>query len=529
MKKLKNSRIEELKFLRVEKLKNLSLAALLMAGAAFAACSSSDDSIDEIQQPANQTGPKTYTLTIKASMGESALTRALYYDEGTKTLTPAWATGEKIYVFNGTKTEALGGYLEATGSGATVTLGGEVTGTVEAGDELYLRFPQLDEDYTGQDGTLATIASTYDYALGVATVTDVSSGKITAENYDMGGPVEFDSQQAIVKFTLLNKDDHPNFNATSLTINARDAASNEMLIQTLDFASSETTFGPITIKPSPATNVIYAALATADSNTSYDFTLTATDGSKIYTCTKKGVTLEYGKYYEITVKMTEQSINYHGYVEMGDGLKWATCNIGATNPWDYGDYYSWGAIWAQETYDWANYPHILPNYGGSSDYINKYTFADNHKQGIWYFNGNFIGDELDGVEHRDLASYELEDDAARQRWHGIWHIPTNDEWTALHDDTKFTWEWTDNYNGTGVKGCTVTSKVIGYVGNQIFLPADGRRKDQSTEREEQGYYWSASLSPDYTTQAWCMHFASDGKYRGTCYRYYGMLLRPVSE
>ena len=514
--------------LRIEKLKNLSLAALLMAGAAFTACSS-DDSIDEIQQPANPTTSKVYTMTVTASKGSDATTRALNYNSGTKTLTPAWATGEKVYAFNVSKNATLGGYLEAKSNGASATLEGDLTGTVEENNLLILIFPKSTLDYTGQNGTLAKVSSTYDYAYGQAKVTDVNGKKITAEDYHNGGTIQFENMQAIVKFTLLNKTDNSAIDATSLTINAKDGSDNDVLVKTYVFATNATTCGPITITSSPATNVIYAALSTTDPDGSYNYTLTATQGSKRYSFTKTGVKFERGKYYEITVNMTEQQIAGHGYVEMGDGLKWATCNIGATNPWDYGGYYSWGATATQTSYDWANYPHMRSGYS-NSNYINKYTFACTQKTGIWYQNGTFVGDNGDGVEHRDFASYDYVDDAARQIWGGTWRIPTYAEWTALYDDTKFIWEWTNNYNGTGVKGYTVTSKVSGYTGNQIFLPVAGCNNVQGTNLVgEYGYYWSSSLGSGYSREAWYVYFYEDAKYRSSRDRNYGMSLRAVSE
>jgi hypothetical protein len=294
------------------------MAATLMLG--MTACSSEDGLAEEpqlahtAQKP--QTPLQTYTLTVtatkgddsalarakaKAGLADGATTRALTLSSDGKTLNAAWAAGEKVYVYNKTKKSALGGYLEAKTDGANVTLEGELTGTVEEGDELYLAFPQLDRDYTEQDGTLTKIASNYDYALGWAKVTNVSDGKITAEDYYYDGPIRFGNKQAIVKFTLLNKADNSPINTTSLTIDAR-KDSKARLIQTFDFASNKNTYGPITI--TPATDVIYAALGTAGSGNSYDYTLIATDeNGDMYTCTKTGVEFEWGEYYEITVKM----------------------------------------------------------------------------------------------------------------------------------------------------------------------------------------------------------------------------------
>ena len=284
-------------------------AALCMMGAVtFTACSSDDGNDRDDWVPPLE--PQTYHMTIQATKGEDATTRALTLDEsGTKnTLNATWATGEKVYVYNTDKHATLDGYLEAKSDGTTVTLDGNLTGTVDSGDLLVIGFPQVNQIYTGQDGTLATIASTYDYALGWAEVTDVSSGTITAKNSgDAGTTIQFKNQQFIVRFKLLNNAGTSPINAMSLTIEAKDASSDDRLIQTFDYISKATTCGPITITSSPATNVIYAVLSTNVSPTTYNYTLTATDGNgDTYTYTKTGATFEWGKYYEITVKMTQQ-------------------------------------------------------------------------------------------------------------------------------------------------------------------------------------------------------------------------------
>lgn len=189
-----------------------TFAALLMAGAAFTACSSDDNITGE--QPANPTGK--YTMTVEASKGGEATNRALSLDG--KTLNATWAAGEKVAVYNVTKSAALGGYLEAQSAGASTTLKGSLTGTVEAGDKLTLSF--LNPIYSGQDGTLAYIASNCDYAKATVTVASVDGGNITT-----AAAAAFANQQAIVKFRLQDTEGN-DLNASSLTIAA---ASNGLL------------------------------------------------------------------------------------------------------------------------------------------------------------------------------------------------------------------------------------------------------------------------------------------------------------
>lgn len=194
-----------------------TLAALLMAGAAFTACSSDDNITGEQPGVPSQ---QTYTMTIEASKGgdaaDSPITRALSL-EG-KTLNATWTEGEKVTVYNVTKSAALDGYLEAQSAGASTTLKGSLTGTVEAGDALRLSF--LNPVYSGQNGTLAYIAANCDYAEATVTVASVDGDNITT-----AAAAAFANQQTIVKFRLKDTDGN-NLNASSLTIAA---ASNGLL------------------------------------------------------------------------------------------------------------------------------------------------------------------------------------------------------------------------------------------------------------------------------------------------------------
>ena len=125
------------------------------------------------------------------------------FKEGTL-INKAWAPGDSVSVFNETREMALNGSLVAQGGGTTTTLKGKLTGTVSAGDELTLMF--LRNDYSTQDGTLTgnptSIDKTCDCAKATVTVAGVAGGVITVT-----GRAEFEPQQAIVKFTLVNSDD----------------------------------------------------------------------------------------------------------------------------------------------------------------------------------------------------------------------------------------------------------------------------------------------------------------------------------
>ena len=209
-------------------------------------------------------------------------------------------------------------------------------------------------------------------------------------------------------------------------------------------------------------------------------------------------------------------INGHEYVEMGDGLKWATTNIGADNPEDYGDYFAWGETEPKENYGWATYKWMKE--GQSSwAYITKYTFADSQTEGIWYDSeGSFIGDGKTSFKDYDYA-----DDAARGNWKSTWRTPTDAEWTWLRENC--TWTWTTQ---NGVNGQLVTAKN----GNSIFLPAAGGRNGTSLgDAGSYGYYWSSSLYEYYSDFARLVYFNSGEVGRSYFYRYSGFSVRPVSE
>lgn len=229
----------------------------------------------------------------------------------------------------------------------------------------------------------------------------------------------------------------------------------------------------------------------------------------------------------------------HAFVDMGEvniggvskHLYWATCNVGAENPWDYGDYYAWGAIAPQTDYDWANYLFMQADQS-SGEHITKYTYADGKTSCIWYNGGIFKGDNGDGVEHKDFASYNYADDAARQLWGEEWRIPTDAEWKALLDDTLYDWTWTDDYLGDGSNhaGRVVTRKAgTGLcAGNSIFLPAAGYRSGADLrDAGSAGRYWSSSLHEAYSASARLIFFSDLAVERAYYVRHFGSPLRPV--
>ncbi len=259
--------------------KKIYFSILMVAGLALTACSS-DDNVSE--QKTLEPG-KTYYLTVDATKGSDATTRALTLSGST--LTPTWATSEQIYV----KQEStwLTGSLSPNTNAATALLNGAITGVSgNLPQDLTLQFPRQEWSYTGQVGTIADIAAKYDYATATAHITAIDGSNISASS-----SVTFANQQAIVKFTLQDKNNsNAAINATSLRISAN------------GLKTSDTETGDITITPASATSEIFAALSGISST---NVTLTAVAGGKTYVYNKSGVSFDNGGYYEITVKMHE--------------------------------------------------------------------------------------------------------------------------------------------------------------------------------------------------------------------------------
>ena len=303
-------------------IKAKSLHALLLTGVLLTACSN-DDNVTE-QRNVMEAG-KTYYMSLEATKGSdedpARATRALTYSN--EELHSSWSTiDDYVYLVynNNDPNVVFNGCLQPQSNGSTTKLNGDVSpnNTISLPIDVTLIFPRKDWDYTGQVGTLSDIDAKYDYA---TTTEPVKIYSVTANEIDNASKqVVFQKEQAIVQFTLLNKD---NNDAALIPSSLRISASG--------LKTGETGTGDITITPAPNgnTNVIYAALR-GISNTRV--TLTATDkDNKTYIYNKAGVTFDHGSFYPITVKMHEdQSVplanvtkNHIGHVVGTDGKVYA--------------------------------------------------------------------------------------------------------------------------------------------------------------------------------------------------------------
>ena len=225
----------------------------------------------------------------------------------------------------------------------------------------------------------------------------------------------------------------------------------------------------------------------------------------------------------------------HEYVDLGLSVKWATCNVGATKPEEYGDYFAWGATeplyesgYAQENpqshwksgktggYNWVNAPYQTANTTSYSSI--KWT--------------KYLGSTTSSYKDPSATDADAlktvldpEDDAAHVNWGGSWRMPTYEELNELC--TNCTWTWTTI---NGINGYKVQSKKSGYTDRWIFLPAAGYRDDTHLNRVGSGGdYWSSSLSTGGPYGAYFLDFNSDdvGWYHDD--RDDGQSVRPVCQ
>lgn len=171
--------------------------------------------------------------------------------------------------------------------------------------------------------------------------------------------------------------------------------------------------------------------------------------------------------------------NGHEYVDLGLSVKWATCNVGANAPEEYGDYFAWGETEPKEEYTLSNYKWSDGTYSGMSKY-----------------------------EMHSLTTLEKEDDVANIHWGSTWHTPTHLNWEELRTDCNWTL-----LTHNGIDGY----KVTGPNGNSIFIPM--------------GDYWSSSLyiegSSSYLSYGHNSNLNSYGRW--IYYRETGNSIRPVCK
>lgn len=501
----------------------LSALCLATLSLIFSGCKKENN---DPQEPAKV---HTYKMSITASKSADSQAngpRRVLVLNGT-TLNAAWEKDDAVTVYKG---ETSLGTLTTTEEGASVQFSGTVSGEVEKGDKLTLKF--LAPSYAEQEGTLAYISANCDYAI----ATDVEVTDIVDETIYTDGETTFENQQAVVEFNL--KD------------NSNNAISASELVVKVGTSTS------YTVTLTPAASKLYVAIPGFAGET---VTLTATVGSDTYTYEKTGVTFVNGKFYQITAKLKKQGPAEYGpfsvsptqkvnfsqgnlqFTRTNTSAAWSTGKFSfMDNQYDYIETTNVSGDYANETaiglFGWAT--------SNINEPANTYYYPwETDKTSASYGSGITSGN-VNWAE--DYANYD-------------WGANTGDLGTGWRTLTKAEWEYLFNTRtvngGTGndksyTKGQSVngTKGVVLYPDNYtgatytgsdwstfenkgcVFLPAAGCRNGTSMSNVgSNGYYWS---STSYSgTQAYFMYFTGSGMVLpGSLYaRYYGFSVRLVKN
>lgn len=213
---------------------------------------------------------------------------------------------------------------------------------------------------------------------------------------------------------------------------------------------------------------------------------------------------EMEKLYLAPIKTRIQELNGHEYVDLGlpSGMLWATCNVGATKPEEYGDHFAWGETHPKSCYGWE-----------SLKYLNSYDKNDNFNK--------FMAKFIKYTTKDCLKVLQKGDDAAAANWGAGWRMPTKEEWKELYDNTPNRWT-----KKKAVEGRLFTANN----GNSLFLPATDTVWRHEFE-DNGGLYWSSSLDTDYHHSAMMIYIHTD-LIPDTCFisthnRNYGLSVRAV--
>ena len=198
------------------------------------------------------------------------------------------------------------------------------------------------------------------------------------------------------------------------------------------------------------------------------------------------------------------SADTHEYVDLGlpSGTLWATCNVGANSPEEYGDYFTWGETQPKDDYSWSTHKYC------NGSLFTKTKYCINSDYGMF----------------DNKTELEAMDDAATANWGSDWQMPSEEQCVELVYSSCTTTTWTTL---NGVSGYEITSKSNG---NSIFLPAAGYRIGTILfDAGSRGRYWSRSLYTGLSGYGYAhlLFFDSSGIHKGSDSRVHGLSVRPV--
>lgn len=473
--------------------------AIILASVALISCSK--EILDKTTEE-NVTPVAEIVFNLSANHPDGAATKAV------KT---GWETDDVIFVFF--SGQAAPKYLEMKWNGTTWTftaknslaLAESETGTMRA---VYLPFGSGAQ--VTAEGTAFKFDTQYNTYYLTATLPYTVTGGTVSGTFDMqipDGYVQFFLNDADASSSTEIELREPHLTPQGIASIAADGTITHTAI-----ASGAPLKGYVYDKEAKATGeskgYLFSGILAAgarNASTDYHFTLVsggwqgsyyqkAFSGKTWYRGASEGRALKMPALGEWTTVTDYKPIDL-GTDVGGKRIYWASCNVGANKPEDYGNYFAWG-----ETTSKTNYNSGWSNYFDGGPTFTKYNISG----------GKTV--------------LEPENDAACANWGGSWRMPTHAEMEEL---VALSNEWVIDYEGSGVNGYKFTGNS-----KTIFLPAAGYRVDTNLYGAgSDGYYWSSSLKEDDSANAWIVTFGledyPDSGY--DYYRYRGLSVRPVTE
>ena len=451
-------------------------------------------------QPQANVPENGFLATVEANQGNGGRTHLV----GSEV---QWNAGDQIAVRNGNGTSAT----FSLSAGENTTEGTFLSS--QSGDDFFQPtytavYPATGNSITGEGTATITLPATQAYvansfANGAMPMMAVSGEQTLAFKNMLGG----------ICFPMVGD----NLTVTRLVLTSNSADDNLSGVFSADYNNGQPT---LTYTSGGANSITLdcGAGVTLDATTATDFTVMVPAGSlangfkleayngesKVFEKTNDA-TLGAEFIARSAIKKVNNPLEVvtHEYVDLGlpSGLLWATCNVGANTPEEYGDYFAWAETTPKDIYDWSTYLYAYNNFGSMTKY------CANWSDGYMHFTD-------------DLTTLLPEDDAATVNLGSGWRMPTIEEWRELQENTTASWT-TQN----GVNGRLFTASN----GNSLFLPAAGWRvRDTFENVGGKGYYWSSTLYTGQSTRAWILSINPVQVLTVTASpRYYGHNVRPV--
>ena len=235
----------------------------------------------------------------------------------------------------------------------------------------------------------------------------------------------------------------------------------------------------------------------------YEMVIEKSDGSEIVVNVKEVISVSFRERGSSpegndTAFTTCPDSNHPHMIDLGlpSGTKWACCNVGASAPEEYGNYYAWGETQPKSVYDW-----------------DTYEWGSN-----WYQLTKYITNSSYGTVDND-TTLDAQDDAATANWGAPWRMPSQSQIQELLSSTTPTRTTQNGVNG---------QRFTGPNGGTIFLPAAGGRWDSDLGGAgSYGYYWSSTLYENGPSHAYYLSFYGGHAFWDGNYRDYGLSVRPV--